>query len=252
MKNSFILFKPDSMENQEIRTYVYTYILNNGLTIIESKTVYLTEKDVELIWDFTSRDLVSKCILSDYLTNRTLDLIRVAGEEAISIVSRLKNDVREKYSRSFYENCIHAPKNEAEYMRDMAVFEGRQLPKMQQSPLIYDTSRFQKYFKLSYTEKILEARKLYAVTKGINLVKTLFEKTKKYCLTLHNDDVHELVYVAAAIYEYVPGITLCDAYLKCVIVEVNSVACLYESDEIHLLNRMHDQLTTAGLKVDVQ
>ena len=240
------------MENNEICEYVYTFLGENNLHIIDNRIVNLRDSDIEYIWDFTKRDPLSKNILIKYMTGIPLDLIQIEGKNAISAIVILKKEVRKKFSKSFYENCIHAPKNVSEYRRDWALFTGKRQLNDHKIPLIYDTSRFERYTNLN--EKVISsaARELITLTKGHSFDKSVWRKKKKYSLILQDDDIHELVYVAAAIYEYIPGITLCEAYLKCIVVEIYASVQLYESDDFYQINNMMLLLKKAGLNVDVK
>ncbi|NMA32091.1 MAG: nucleoside-diphosphate kinase [Candidatus Methanofastidiosa archaeon] len=253
IEKSFILLKPDAMENDQIQQHIYNSLKACNLSIKSKKEIVLKEEDVTALWEFTIRDPVCKKILQLYLTNKALQLILIEGENALSKVCKIKSETRKIYAKTFFANCLHAPKSDQEYTRDIYfIFEGK---RRELKPiLIYDTSKFSKFSKLKKEDFHKCANEIYMITEKNDFLIPAVKKVlsdERHLLYLHNDKIHELVYVAAAIYEFIPKLTLSEAYLICICVEIKGKALLMCSDNKGSLEEIYNLLLETGITVSL-
>lgn len=248
IQKSFILFKPDVMKSKIMQSFIYNKLDMENLKVIEKKEILMKREAVTALWDFTLRDVVCKTILENYIGEQLLTLLIIEGDEALQKTCKIKAEIRKQYAKTFFINCIHAPKNENEYKKDMHYLFHKIRGEIGSS-LIYDTSLFSRYSKLK-TEKLKQcANELFLIMEHDNFFISPPIIAGKFNLYLYNDNVHEMVYVAAALFEFIPGITLTKAYLFCIYVEINGrtpVMALNNKEEI---DYVYSSLLKAGLNV---
>lgn len=252
-ERSFILLKPDAMSDIQIQQYIFYSLEKYNLSITSKMDISLKPDDITTLWEFTLRDPICKRILQLHLTNKVLQLMFVEGEDALSKVCKIKLETRKLYAKSFFSNCLHAPKNEQEYNRDINyLFYG--ICSKIETGLIGDTSKFSKFHKLDDNYYCQCADQIYAYYENNSMLMPSIENNtldKKYLLYLHDDTIHELVYVVAAIYEFVPGLTLFDSYLICMLAELRKNTLLMCSNDNKIIEKVLNQLLTAGIKVSI-
>lgn len=252
-ERSFVLLKPDAMSDVRIQQYIFYSLDKYNLSIISKTFISLKPDDITTLWEFTLRDPICKRILELHLTNKVLHLMVVEGEDALSKVCKIKLETRKLYAKSFFSNCLHAPKNKQEYNRDINYLFYGTCSKIK-TELIGDTSKFLKFHKLDDNDYCQCADQIYAYYKNNPMPMSSIENNtsdKKYLLYLHDDTIHELVYVVAAIYEFVPGLTVFDSYLICMLAELRETTLLMCSNDNKNIEKIFNQLLKAGIKVSI-
>lgn len=116
---TFILLKPDAMQNKEIYNFIYKEIQKESLYFYEKKEVIITEYMVENIWKFLNKDTVGKLLMLKYLLGKSVELWLLRGDDAIQKINRLKQKVRKQFAKSMISNCFHAPRTYKEYKADL-------------------------------------------------------------------------------------------------------------------------------------
>lgn len=254
IEKSFVLLKPDAMSDVQIQQYIFCSLEKYNLSITSKMDIVLKPDDITTLWEFTLRDPICKRILQLHLTNKILQLILVEGVDALSKICKIKSETRKLYAKSFFLNCLHAPKNKQEYDRDINyLFYGTS--SKAKTELIGDTSRFLKFHKLDDNYYCQCADQIYSYYKYNSMLMPLIENDtldKQFFLYLHDDVIHELVYVVAAIYEFVPGFTLFDSYLICMIAELRGTTLLMCSNDKKIIKEVYNQLLDAGIKVSIR
>lgn len=114
--NSFILIKPDILDNSLIISEIEELLMNNDLKVNRKRNVILSENDVDIMWPKFKYDYVTSEMLKLYITNKELVLYHIEGEHAIQKTTKIKNKIRNKHAKSSYIiNCIHTPSDNLEY-----------------------------------------------------------------------------------------------------------------------------------------
>lgn len=238
------------MQNQEIQDYIVGEIQRYNLTILSTQLVQLTKHDMMNIWDFIQRDEVSKKIIEFYISNVELKLILIEGENAFKNVLKIKKSTRKLYAKTFFLNCVHAPNNSEEYQKDMrAILEH---DKTIHNQGIVDTmSRFVKFSKLKKQDFDECAKDIFDIMVNADSEYHSTPKeafSERFILCLKSRSTHELVYAAAAILEYVPNLSLTDAYLNCFYVEAKEDVPLLASDSIDTLQPILESLQGVAIE----
>lgn len=253
-EETFILFKPDAMKNEYIRSSVLEELEKMELHIYDQKEINIDEESICVLWDFTCRDRISKYAMKIFFENSRLLLLQIEGEDAIEKVHQLKKQIRKKYAVNFYCNCFHAPRTKEEYIHDIAYILHKQRMKSPKTPLIADISCFTKSSCLKETQMEEYAKELFTRINhnGIeSMVESQESSKKNYCVYMVNDDKHELVYAAAAICEFVPDVSLTDAYLLSMATDLFGRIIIYSSDNKKRVEEIGEKLISTGLNFEV-
>ena len=89
-------------------------------------------------------------------------------------ICKIKSETRKLYAKSFFLNCLHAPKNKQEYDRDINyLFYGTS--SKAKTELIGDTSRFLKFHKLDDNYYCQCADQIYSYYKNNSMLMPLIE-----------------------------------------------------------------------------
>jgi nucleoside diphosphate kinase len=235
MRNkSFILLKPDAIENKKISNSILNEITTLDLQVTEEYSIILRNRDIVELWNFCARDLTIYKLLQYYLANRTLRLIFVEGEEAITKINTLKRKIRFKFATSAFANCFHAPKNEVEYVRDSAYLLDLLQEKYKER--IMEPSDFPRYRLLTIDELQKCADELYYMqNERVNTDIPTSYKHEKYMLFMLDDNIHELGFVAAAIYEFFQQFSIIKCYECCIIANNFGRALLISSNNLEVI-----------------
>lgn len=256
LEKSFVLFKPDSYREHRIIEEVRGYLNYNKLKIIKEMSLKLTSDNIQNIWEFTKQDVISRKILNKYIRDRKLLLIVLEGEDAIKKINILKKIIRRKYAVNFLQNCIHAPRTQEEYEKDIDIFSGGVKNYKIKNRLIYDTGEFEKFEKLlKNNEKMNEnIDKIYSIiiNKNIDTYLDINNHICKYKLYLHNDSIHELIYIVGALYNFLPKISLVEAYLMAISAEQNSKCLIMSAHQKTTVGAVYCKLREVGVIVSIE
>lgn len=253
IQKSFVLFKPDAMKSKVVRDCIYAMLEFENLNIVERKYIRLKPDAVTALWDFTLRDEVARMILQKYMRNQQLTFLNIEGEDAIEKVCKIKREIRTQYAKSFFLNCIHAPKNEEEYVKDINFLFNGVRGEIKQ-PLIYDTSSFSNFLKLEKEEFEQCADEIIHMTESddFNFFAPVHSKNDDfYFLNLKNDNMHEMKYVVAALFDSMANLTLTQAYLICICVEIRGNTLIMSSNDKEKIESTYKSLYEAGLVVEL-
>jgi len=113
---SFIMMKPDGMNNLEMQKELKEQIKTFELDVTETLQISLKGEDIICFWDFYSTCPISTLLLQRYLTGKKLATLVLTGEDAIRKTKKIKAIIRNKYSLSAFSNCIHTPSDMEETM----------------------------------------------------------------------------------------------------------------------------------------
>ena len=253
MEESFVLLKPDALNSIKIKKKIFD-LLKNQLDIKKKKKIYLSEKDVDIIWPYCKYDPVCHWIIEQYVCKKELLLLRVKGKDALNIVVNIKKEIRKKYATSPVQNCIHAPSNQLEYYKDIncILCEKKQLDYFYDSIVVGNFSRI-KNFSIDElrdcAEKIIER---FSIT---SFAKYQYEKCKgkEPILYILNDDIHDARYVASAILEIFPKATLLEAYWIAMGVDYEGkypLMNLIDYFNLEEINRIEILFSKVGIRVE--
>ena len=250
---SFILLKPDAINNKKIVCFINENLKLDNLHICEERNIILTPNDISTIWHFTLRDPISNYLLIKYLSNKKLKLFLIEGEKAIKKICDLKRRTRQLFAKNFLENCFHAPKNKNEYIKDTN-FLLYHINGICEEKGISDTSKFIRFSLLNESDFNDCAKKIYdKLQNNLNFKSTILKrKSKKHTLYLLNDNIHEIIYVVAAIYEFIMDFPLYRAYLTCIYADAEGEAILYSSNNIEEIKLIYKSLEGVGINIRVE
>ncbi len=251
-EKTFILFKPDALEKSYIQDYVTEELMKLNLCVEKQIDYEVDEECICVLWEFTCRDDISKYAMKCFYKDYRLLLLLIHGENAIQKVHQLKKRTRNCYAINFYCNCFHAPRNKEEFVHDISYLLQKKVLESPKKTLIYDTLCFDKYTELSANQKMRSAKEVFDRVRndGISKIIRKQKKQKKlHSIYIYNDDIHELVYVAAALYEFVPGLSISDAYLLAMGIDMMGVVLLYSSDNNNKTKEIGKELVDIGLKI---
>lgn len=254
-ENTFILFKPDAMMNTEIQDYVIQRLGELELNIDFKKEIEIDKNGIRIFWEFTNRDILSKYALEHHFDGQKLLVLLISGSQAIKKVHMLKKETRVKYAKDFYNNCFHAPMNDEEYKYDVAYILNKEVGKKQKKALIHNIDYFVRFSSLEEHVIKEKAEKLVSDIKSNGIEKIIQEsmsKKDKYNVCLCNDEEHELFYAAGAIYEYIPNIDICDAYMLAIGTDIYDEVILFSSREKHEAERIYWAIKESGLKTKLK
>ena len=254
-EKTFILFKPDAMEDSTIQDVVYDRLEQLELKIESEELVSIDEETVCMLWDFTQRDEISRHAMMHFFNKKKLKLLQIYGEEAIEKVNELKKNVRKEYSRNFYCNCFHAPRNKKEYVHDIAYLINKDKLRTPKNTLICDVKGFKKYNAFDKDEIRENAVELFERINNDGISQTIQsrQKGKSDCnIYLINDDDHELVYAGVALYEYIPNIRISEAYMLAMGADLYGDVLVYSDKSKQNTKKIYNSLNEAGLKVKLE
>ena len=253
VENSFILFKPDACDNLKIIDEVKSFLLKKGILVVHKKNVVITENDIEKLWEFTEQDIISKKLLQKYIIGKELPVWFVRGEDAINQVNNLKRRVRKEYGINFLMNCIHAPRTTYEYEKDIQIFNKNKQISSKNKRLIYDTKKFKK-FEYAVTQDIdnIIVEIFNAITRKNIDEYIVYDRVHKFKLYLLNDDIHELIFIVAALYNNLPISSLSDAYLMAIVAEQKNRCLIMTSDNKGDIYKIYIKLKKEGVAVLIE
>ncbi|MCR5803677.1 MAG: hypothetical protein K6G47_05405 [Clostridia bacterium] len=254
-EKTFILFKPDAMEDSTIQDVVCDRLEKLGLRIESEMLINVDEDCVCMLWDFTRRDEISRHAMMHFFNKKNLKLIQINGEDAIEKVNVLKKTIRKEYSRNFYCNCFHAPRNKKEYDHDIAYLLKKDKLRTPKNTLICDVKKFKKYSAFNKNEIKENAVELFERISNDGISRTIQsrEKGKSDCnIYLINDDEHELVYAGVALYEFIPDIRISEAYMLAMGADLYGNVLVYSNKSKQSTQEIYNSLNGAGLKVRLE
>lgn len=215
LKQSFVLLKPEAIENINVKEYIYNRIESKNLSIVKEVAIELTESQIEYLWPYSMTDHVCKTILTRYLENKRLLLIIVrSNSDAIKKTSELKYETRDKFSNSPFKNYLHTPGDIDEFKKDMDVFfhfndkviEFKNPTIIGDFPILDNISVEQNYKCALFLEKILNTYNFEEIAQ------IFMELSSNIKLFLIDDDIHDAKYTAGVILEYFPEYPVEEAY----------------------------------------
>lgn len=108
-RESFVLIKPDGLENKEITCCLHDKFKENNINIIDKDKIILSCEDVLVMWPAYMNCYVSKELLINYLANKEVEVWRVTGDYILDKLKRIKKYIRDNYGKGCIANCIHTP-----------------------------------------------------------------------------------------------------------------------------------------------
>lgn len=248
-EETFIMIKPDTME----RKWVYEKILEEvevaELIITNKSEVILNEYSIMALWGYLANDYVMKELLRDCMQDIKLDLLSISGENAIVKVDKIKKRIRSKYALNSMENCMHAPHDKYEYIKDIEILTKAQGYKNRDN--IIDIYKFARYGKVT----LEELSKSISDIRGIISENDFFERyvgEGKWRLYLYDDNEHIIGEVAAVLYETLPGISIAECYAICIMVGNKKKICVRTSDDNREIETIREKISFYGIKAEIE
>lgn len=217
MDKTFLVFKPDSMENNMIINETIRLVLSKDLSIVRNQIVNLNESQIANIWPHLAQDPVCLFLQNSYINQKELSVFFIEGKDAIKQIDCIKNRIRKQYAKWQCSNCLHAPRNVSEYENDINIMFNS-LPEASKQNFIHNDIPFHRFKLLSETELKECADILWSTIPQFNykemynvLLTRAKIKKQKYIM-LKNDNNNKLQFVVAAIYDYFQCLEIEDAY----------------------------------------
>lgn len=116
MEASFVLIKPDKVNDGMFEKELLKHLLSRDIFIENRIEFSLRPYEVEFLWPkFATRYLrLSLNLLKCYLCSRHCNILFIKGHNLIEQSKQIKSILRSKYSNGPYSNCIHTPSNHIE------------------------------------------------------------------------------------------------------------------------------------------
>jgi len=194
--------------------------------------------------------------------NKVLSLIHVEGEEAISKVCEIKHSTRRRYISTYILNCLHSPSDQQEYndhirllvdgINDNAESDGiMSIETINDLSHIKGISKFLKFSEMCSEDYIKCAKEM--IDSNYSFAQPYERKLneEKYLLFLHRHNIyrHHNLYIAAAIYEYIPDIKLSEAYMLHGTATTKGKTLLMSSNNENEVYKSYKALYAEGLGV---
>lgn len=212
-EQSFILIKPDINEKHTLKKEIEEQI-HKEFAIKDIKEVYISSEDIDVLWPYCKHDPVCHWLMEDYLLNKKMILYILTGEGVLKNVKSFKREVRKKYARSPFQNCIHTPSDFEEYNKDIRCL----LKIKDDNEIVFNDKtpecNFKGINKCSKEEMERCAEKISSKLKSTTFKEECIRRTRKESNYIYilNDDVHDARYVVGAILEVLPWFDLFEAY----------------------------------------
>jgi len=245
------------MANVEIQNYVINLLNLLNLSIVKTQNILISSRHIELFWGASNNDPVLRNLFYIYFENKILKLIIVEGEDAIAKITKIKTQTRMRYIRTLILNCFHAPRDHHEYNRHMkALVEDINVSEINENTKIdlshiENICKFSRLCEIDYYECAVEIANsdfsyLQPYEKKLN--------GEKYLLYLHKASVkkYKILYIAAAIYEFIPKIKFSEAYMLCGTAIAKNKALLMCSNNEQEVHMSYKTLLNEGLSVSIE
>jgi nucleoside diphosphate kinase len=212
---SFILIKPDALNNKEIYTDLFKEISNKKLNILEEKNVHINEKQIECLWPYTKTDSICKHLIRRYLCKDTSRLLLVSSDgDSILKTTSIKTKIRDLYAKSPFMNCIHTPSSMEELKKDYDVLFGdkKSLASSENKTIVIPSARLDNLTCEQEERCAICLEKMMMLTSFKEYYSALNVMGERYILNLVDDDVHDAKYTASIILECFEDISIEHAY----------------------------------------
>lgn len=113
-KLSFILIKPDGMNNLVMLEDLASQVELFGLSIVDTCKFIFKKEYIKSLWPSHYVCPLTSALLNKYLTGYELKVLVLEGEDSITKTNKIKSYIRQKYSLGAFSNCIHTPSNLSE------------------------------------------------------------------------------------------------------------------------------------------
>jgi nucleoside diphosphate kinase len=112
------MLKPDAIERCLVET-IRSMVKDEGLIIIAEKDIFLNGQSVIALWP-KIHTLWGWLTSQQYLVGHKLQVWEIEGEDAISKICRLKNELRQKYCspEEKMRKLIHSPDSTEDFERE--------------------------------------------------------------------------------------------------------------------------------------
>lgn len=191
---SFLLIKPDGLDKKIVEEIIMN-LQEKHIRIVKQELVYLTELDIMNIWPYTQSDIVSRQLLFSYLLNKkcVLYYLEAFVNDIYRITSEIKNIIRRKYGVHQYLSIAHSPSSQAEYKKDMQVFQ-KKIKSLVENKTIIGT--FECYKQLEKENIIDLCQKISEYLNGdVNDFFNGFNKGRQV-LYLHKNNINDSYFLA--------------------------------------------------------
>lgn len=106
---SFIMLKPDAINNSTILNDINDISKSLKIHKIYKKKVIITNKIIEVFWNDRYSFKLSRKLMEYYLLEKKVIVIFVFGCDILNKINKLKKIIRKMHSSGLYSNCLHTP-----------------------------------------------------------------------------------------------------------------------------------------------
>ncbi|MBZ2040300.1 nucleoside-diphosphate kinase [Streptococcus sanguinis] len=239
MEKSLIIIKPDLEKNLVGKEKLINLISGSGLTVYDTSQIVFNNWMIENMWPQFQSDVISMRILSNYLDKKKLEILYLEGENALENTLKIKKKIRDEFSRSPFQSCLHTPANFNEYQHNIDIINGIESNKYYPSKV---PPQFIPLEELGYSVEFLinTADLLWNIlNKGreslFKIHESLISK-KAFSLILTNcNHPHyniSIEYVVASILLVNPSLELTTVYISTMVAIMKGEAVLFTSDDL--------------------
>lgn len=215
-KNSFILLKPDALDDQKIMNDIFNQIEYENLKVFSQQNVEINEVSVNIIWPYCKTDTVCRKLMLRYLGERQLILLNVTSQDAkdaLDKTTRIKRYIRKKYSKSPFKSCVHTPSNSMEYTKDVeALTQDGNYTEFENPTVVKNFLRFEKLKESDFIACALVIEKIMNSISFEFVQDCVLDASEPYKIVLIDDDVHDAKFTAGVILEIFPEYSIEKAY----------------------------------------
>ena len=115
-ENSYLLIRP---QNDRLIPEIGEALAKAGLEIMDGKMVSISRAQAEEIYQqHRSKDFFFSLI---NITEGKAFIFEITGNQAIARTRQVLEDIRQRYGINPLQDCVHAPDNEAAYLKESKV-----------------------------------------------------------------------------------------------------------------------------------
>lgn len=249
MEHSLLLFKPDSFSYPEIFQETKLILKECNLEIVNKKEFVINKGQILGIWSKRCFDPFTYNVMVKAYEGKNFLLWEVKGNNAITVCLNIKKKIRTKYSLSFIKNSVHSPNNINEYKANMVAIYKTMTPI--HPPLYYELTEV-----MNKSKRVIEKDSFskcidFFVTAEDKIYKDLYKCSKKYEIILDRDNIHWLTEYAVLLYNNMPELPLCTAYIYAMAVVEYEKVPIYRTDDIHSVDKMFSLLQASKLMMRI-
>ncbi|MFZ5354772.1 MAG: nucleoside-diphosphate kinase [Bacillota bacterium] len=123
-QKTLVIIKPDGVRRNLIGK-ITDYYESAGLRVLDIEMLQIDEKTANIHYrEHKGKDFFEELI--DYITSGPSVIIELAGEDAISAVRRINDEIRKNYRINTTQNTVHGSDSPESAEREIILFFGRQ------------------------------------------------------------------------------------------------------------------------------